>query len=147
MKSYSSISVYLREKRREEKRNIFFSLSTRSLLRLFVFFVFIPFFFIHIIIIIWIYDAYCLIRVHFCSKTIYLFLVQFILNELSSSHFLTSEIFVKISSLKSLTAYHPENRKRKPLVHICDPTVTWIVHLLRMGSYIFKLVHETYDTY
>ena len=33
------------------------------------------------------------------------------LNELSPNHFLTSEIFVKISSLKSLATYHPENRK------------------------------------
>ena len=52
-----------------------------------------------------------LIQVRFCPKTIYLFLVQFILNELSSSHFLTYEIFVKISSLESLTTYHLENRK------------------------------------
>ena len=51
------------------------------------------------------------IRVRFYLETIYLFLIQFILNELSSSRFLTSEIFVKISSLKSLTTYHPKNRK------------------------------------
>ena len=52
-----------------------------------------------------------LIRVCFYPETIYLFLVQFILNELSSSHFLTSEIFVKISSLESLATYHSETRK------------------------------------
>ena len=44
-------------------------------------------------------------------KKIYLFLVYFILNELSSNYFLIFEIFIKISSLKSLTVYHPENRK------------------------------------
>ena len=52
-----------------------------------------------------------LIRVHFYPVTMYFFSVQFILNELSSSHFLTSEIFVKISYLESLATYHPENRK------------------------------------
>ena len=36
--------------------------------------------------------------------------------KLSSSHFLTSEIFIKISSLESLTTYHPENRKNIPTV-------------------------------
>ena len=51
-------------------------------------------------------------RVRFCNEMIHLFLVQFILNELSSSHFLTYEIFVKISSLESLvTHHHQENRK------------------------------------
>ena len=39
------------------------------------------------------------------------------LNELSPCHFLTSEIFVKILSLKSLTAYHPKNRKIFRLSH------------------------------
>ena len=52
-----------------------------------------------------------LIRVCFFLETIYFFPIQFILNELSSSHFLTSEIFIKISSLESLTTYHPENHK------------------------------------
>ena len=45
------------------------------------------------------------------SKFFISFQFTFILNELSPSHFLTSGIFVKISSLKSLTVYHPENRK------------------------------------
>ena len=53
---------------------------------------------------------------------IYLFLVHFILNELSSSHFLTFEIFIKISSLKSLATYHPENPKNIPLVSEFDET-------------------------
>ena len=44
-------------------------------------------------------------------KIIYFVLVYFILNELSSSHFLTFEIFIKISSLESLVTYHPKNRK------------------------------------
>ena len=39
------------------------------------------------------------------------FSVHFILNELSPSHFLTFEIFVQISSLKSLVTYYSENRK------------------------------------
>ena len=51
-------------------------------------------------------------RVHFCPKMIYLFSVQFILNEFSSSHFVTSEIFIKISSLESLATHHPENHKK-----------------------------------
>ena len=63
-----------------------------------------------------------LIRVRFYPETIYLFSVQFILNELSSSNFLTSEIFVKISSLESLATYHPENRKNIPNVLEFDET-------------------------
>ena len=64
-------------------------------------------------------------------KTIYLFSIQFILNELSPSHFLTFEIFVKISSLKSLTAYHPENCK--------------IFHLSQNSTKLFLVTrfHET----
>ena len=55
-------------------------------------------------------------------ETIYFFLVQFILNELSFSHFLTSEIFVKISSVESLATYHPENHKNIPIVSEFDET-------------------------
>ena len=44
------------------------------------------------------------------------------LNELSSSYFLTSNIFVKISSLESLVTYHPENRKNIPTVSEFDET-------------------------
>ena len=64
-----------------------------------------------IIIIIWINDFYCPIRVHFYPENFYFFSVHFIVNELKSSHFLASEIFVKISSLKSLATYPPEIRK------------------------------------
>ena len=53
----------------------------------------------------------CLIRVRFFPEKFYLFSVHFIVNELRSSHFLTFEIFVKISSLKSLANYYPEIRK------------------------------------
>ena len=53
-----------------------------------------------------------LMRVRLCPEIIYFFSVQFSLNELSSSHFLTSEIFVKMSSLKSLVTYYPETRKK-----------------------------------
>ena len=57
-----------------------------------------------------------LIRVRFYPEIIYFFLVQFSLNELSSSHFPTSEIFEKILSLESLMIYHPENLKNIPTV-------------------------------
>ena len=61
-----------------------------------------------------------LIQVCFLPEIIYFFLVHFILNELSSSHFLTSQISVKISSLESLTTYHPENRKNIPIISKFD---------------------------
>ena len=112
-KTYGPISVDLREKRREEKekKSFSFSLHALNVVR--------PstidfFFFLIIIIIIWILDSYCLIRVLFCPEKNYLFTVHFILNELRLSQ--TFEIFVKISSLKSLTAYHLENRKNIPTV-------------------------------
>ena len=63
-----------------------------------------------------------LIQVHFCPETIYFFLIQFILNELSSIYFLTFKIFAKISSLKSLATYHLENRKNIPTVSEFDKT-------------------------
>ena len=53
------------------------------------------------------------------SKQIF-FSVQFILNELISSHFLTSEIFIKISSLETLTTFHLETRKTIPIVSKFD---------------------------
>ena len=109
-KTYDPISVNLKEKQRKKKK-IF--LSSHLLLFYFIFFFFS--FFI-LIIIIWIYGSYWLIQVHFFPKKNYLFSLHFILNELNLSHFLTSKIFVKISSLKSLTAYHPKNRKNIPLV-------------------------------
>ena len=124
-KTYEPISVDLRK-----KRNFFplyLSLSSPALpaylllhflfFLLYFFFLFIlffPFFFLF-------FFKFCihgshsgpsLIRVRFYPKTIYLFSVQFILNELSSSHFPTFEILVKISSLKSLVTYHPETRKK-----------------------------------
>ena len=52
------------------------------------------------------------IQIRFYPEIIYFFSVQFSLNELSSSYFLTSEIFDKISSLKLLATYHPKNRKK-----------------------------------
>ena len=75
----------------------------------------------------WIHGSHCamcpsLILVHFCPETIYFFSVQFSLNELSSIHFLTSDIFVKISSLKSLVTYHPKNRKNIYIVSEFDKT-------------------------
>ena len=123
-KTYGPISIDLREKRRKKK--IFFSLSLYMLSptppTVVFFFFFFYFYVFFSIIIIWIYDSNWLIGVHFCPETIYFFSIQFILNELSSSHFLTYEIFVKISSLKSFTAYHPENRKNILLVLEFDET-------------------------
>ena len=55
-----------------------------------------------------IHDLYCFIRVRFSPEKFYFFSVPFIVNELKSNHFLTSEIFIKISPLKSLEMYHPE---------------------------------------
>ena len=63
-----------------------------------------------------------LIRVNFYPEIIYLFSVQFNLNELSSNHFMTSEIFVKISSLESLATDHPENCKNISTVLEFDKT-------------------------
>ena len=105
------------EKRSEENKNKI-KLSHAHLSRLLIcqiptsfFFILILFYFIIIIIIIWRHSSYCLIRVCFYPKNFYFFLAHFIFNELSSIHFLTSEIFVNISSLKSLMTYHPENRQ------------------------------------
>ena len=53
----------------------------------------------------------------FTPKNFIFFSVHFILNELNPNNFLTSEIFVKILSLKSLVTYHPENRKIFRLSH------------------------------
>ena len=50
--------------------------------------------------------------VHLCPETIYFFSVQFILNELNSSYFLTPEILVKISSMESLGTHYSETRKK-----------------------------------
>ena len=71
-----------------------------------------------------------LIRIRFYPKTIYLFSVQFSLNEFSPNNFLTSEIFVKISSLESLTTYHLENRKKIPIVSE--------FYEIFLGHYIFR---------
>ena len=129
-KTHGPISVDLTEK----KKFFFpFSLSplTLSVLRsqsipfvLTFLFLFILFFFIFLS---WIHGSHfamcpSLIRVRFYPETIYFFSVQFILNELSSCHFLTSEIFVKILSLESLATYHPENCKNIPTVSEFDET-------------------------
>ena len=63
-----------------------------------------------------------LIRVRFYPETIYLFSVQFILNEISSSHFLTFKIFVKILSMELLETYHLENSKNISIVSEFDET-------------------------
>ena len=85
------------------------------------FFVFIFFFFflllVFLLLLFWKHGTYCFIQVSFYPETIYFFSVHFILNELSPSHFLTFDIFVKILSMKSLATYHPENRKIFRLSH------------------------------
>ena len=67
-----------------------------------------------------------LIWVRFYSEIIYFFSVQFILNELSSSHFLTSKIFIKISSFESLETYHLENRKN--ILNVSEFDETFMGH-------------------
>ena len=62
--------------------------------------------------------------VHFCLETIYFFSIQFILNELSSRHFLTFEIFVKISSLELLA--HLENCKN--IMNVLEFDETFLGH-------------------
>ena len=122
MKTCGQIFVDLKKKkRREEKLKInhltdALSLSNPKMASFFFYFclsLFVLFFIIILIIILLfdIYSSYCFIRIRFCPEKIYFFSVHFILNELNPSHFLTYEIFVKISSLKSLMTYHPENRK------------------------------------
>ena len=124
--TYHLISVDLREKK---KKSFFYSLSLSShSLCLPSPFLFIPFdFLFFVFIFFWIHGSHyamcpSFIRVRFFPETIYFFLVQFILNELSSSHFLTSEICIKISSLESLATDHPENRKNIPIVSKFDET-------------------------
>ena len=97
-------------------------------LHLFLFFFFdFPSFYPFLFFLIWIHGSHCakcpyLIWVRFCPETIYFFSVQFILNELNSNNFLTSDIFVKISSLESLATYHPENHKNILTVSKFDET-------------------------
>ena len=123
---------------REVKFFFPFSLSLRSLSVCLPFFPFLLtflslfilvfiFLFIFVFFLIWIQGSHCaicssLIQVHFYSRTIYFFVIKFILNELTSSHFLTSEFFIKISFLESLTTYHPENRKNIMIFSEFDET-------------------------
>ena len=106
--------MYQKEKRRKRKikKNLFSLLCSPSpsLSETNFFFFFLYSYFI-IIIFIWIDSSYYFIWVRFCLEIFYIFSIHFILNELSPCHFLISEIFVKISSLKSLATYHPENSK------------------------------------
>ena len=112
MNTYSSNSLYLKKKRFFFLLSLALSLFSRSHLlttpvcfffSFLCLFDFLSFFF-----------TMCpsLIRVRLYPETIYLFSVQFILHELSSSHFLTSEILIKISSMESLATYHLETRKK-----------------------------------
>ena len=123
MKTHGPIFVDLRDK---FLSLLFSSLSLSvsfSLTPLSVFFLsflaFYPFIFFYFL---FLNMCQSLIRVRLCPETIYFFSVQFILNELSSIHFLTSEIFVKLLSLKSLVTYHLENRKNIPIVSEFDET-------------------------
>ena len=100
---------FLKIRNLELRQNSLILVPTRSPRQVFDFSLFNPYVWIH-----GPHHAMCppLIRVRFCIETIYFFSVQFILNELSSSHFLTFEIFVKISSLESLATHHPKNRTK-----------------------------------
>ena len=119
MKTYSQISIDLRKKQRKEKiKNKNLSPTLSLFIRTpcphpFDFRFYLFFLIIIIIIIIIILDTWFILlhSSRFYLETIYFFSIHFILNELSPSHFPTFKIFVKISSLKSLTAYDPENRK------------------------------------
>ena len=121
MKTYCSISVDLRKKGKEEKiknknlslmRSLSLSIRTNAFLLFYFRFIFsLLLLLLLLLLLFWIHGSYCFIWVRFCPETIYFFSIHFILNELSPSHFPTSEIFVKILSLKSLTAYDSENHK------------------------------------
>ena len=88
------------------------TLFCRFLPAIFLLFILIfVFFSLIIIIIIWINYFYYFIRVHFYSEKFYFFSVHLFEMNFNSRHFLTSKIFVKILSLKSLVIYHPEIRK------------------------------------
>ena len=138
MKTYDSISLNLREKLKLLTPHLsspscvspphlfakmwpFFHLT--FLFPSLIFFSFLlKFFFL-----IWTHESHCamcppLIWICFCPEKIYSSSVQLILTKLSSSHFLTSEIFVKISSLESLATYHSENRKNIMTVSEFDET-------------------------
>ena len=122
IKTYSPISVNLKEKLELLSLKFFFSLLSRTLsISSFLFLLTFLFFFLSFFLSffdIWLILCHVSIShlVRFFPEKIYFFSVQFILNKLSSSHFLTFEIFVKISSLKSLTTYHLENCKNIPTV-------------------------------
>ena len=126
-KTYGPIDINLRDKLKLLFLEIFFSSHAHLYVSPSHFLPFdFPFFF-PFILFFYIHGSHCsmclpLIRVRFCPEKIYLFSVQFILNELSSSHFPTSKIFVKISSLKSLATYHAENNKNIPNVSEFDET-------------------------
>ena len=112
-------TMYIEEKREENKnkKTFLFSLTLRLSLSLpeptlfsFLLFLFVFILFILLLLLLfWIHGSYYFSRIRFYPEIIYFFSVHFILNELSPSHFLTSEIFIKISYLKSLAIYHPEN--------------------------------------
>ena len=82
-----------------------------------------------------------LIWICFYFKIIYLFSVQSILNELSLNHFLTFEIFIKISSLELLATYHLENRKNIPTISEFDETFLgqWILSDKSNGAVCFVI--------
>ena len=129
MKTYGPIFVDLKHKQKEKKIKYFLSRLSRLCPSSPFFFSFdfiLLFYFIilFLLLLLYYYYYYLIFIVHialfesvFCPEKIYFFSVHFILNKLNPSHFLTSEIFVKISFLKSLTTYHPENRKIFQLSH------------------------------
>ena len=79
--------------------------------------IFFKFFSLIIIIIIWINNFSGLFL---SRKNLFLFSSLYFKLNFKSSHFLNSEIFIKISPFKSLTIYHLEIRKIFLLSHISD---------------------------
>ena len=71
-----------------------------------------------------------------CPEMIRFFSVQFILNELSSNHFMTSEIFVKILSLDVLKSveckYSVEVLHVKSLSPLVKDDILYFLHLILM---------------
>ena len=126
MKTYGPISIDLKEKR-IEKNSLSLSILTLTLPSHFVSFLLTSHFSFFILLFYFIFFLFLsCVHLSFWSvsalkKFIY-FSVQFILNEFSSNHFLTFKIFVKISSLKSLATYHPENCKNILIVSELNET-------------------------
>ena len=124
-KTCGPISINIRDKLVLLSLKLIFSLLSRTLSVLsffFFFFTFLVFLFIlFFLFFFFFYKFGYMVHIAPCvhllfgsmstPKQFISFQFNLFLNELSSSYFMTSNIFVKISSLESLATYHPENRK------------------------------------